>query len=334
MRKKYIFLPVAMLLVPGCNPVVEEEPPVAEHSVIDDFLKPRQLLSDADFSQGFKLLEPIDDGSRVFAPNIDYGGEADGEGPVWEMSQWSTPYDFKNATFTKLGEGKYKYTNESRNCVVDVPKSSITMELNSWTEYQKKLGHSRTGSEGWSHFLIEQSFKEPAYLKDIKNAVAHCKFKINKSDNMDIGQPIPCSQLTWYFTVCDPKNGDPAYQSGDNTNDYMWFGLPFFDSRYEYLPGGNMIDQGFNGATNKLITSVDNRRFFDEYVVVGKEYTIDFDFYKALKDSLNYGMANGCFADSLYANLCLNYMNLGWELPGSYDVSLTVSDLSVVVEEK
>jgi len=323
-KRVFLLLTVGMLCCScGSNSKKDDETPDVGRNIVED----------NDFSQGFKLLEPMADGSRVFAPNINYGGEADGS-PVWEMSQWSTPFNFKNAAFEKTSQGNYHYSNESRDCKIDVANKSLTMELNSWTEYQESLGHSRVGTEGWSHFLIEQSFPNPVKLINIKQAKAKIKFKINKSDNMDEAQAIPCSQFTWYFTVCDPKNGDPAYQSGDNTNDYMWFGIPFFDSRYDYLPENKMIDQGFGGSTNKLIYGIDNRNVFNEYVKVGKEYSINFDFFPYLKSAITYGMQNDCFVDSDYSDLVLNYMNIGWELPGSYDVSMTLSNISVFVEEK
>ena len=125
-------------------------------------------------------LEPRNDGKRVFCPNIDYNGLADGQ-PVWEMSQWSSPYNFKDATFSTPNKGIYEYKNESRSCVIDTNKSEIEINLNSWTEYLTLYGQSRDGSETWSHFLLEQSFPEPAKVSDLKSLYAQCSFIINKA---------------------------------------------------------------------------------------------------------------------------------------------------------
>ena len=311
-----------------------EEPPEPLPSEGDsDSPTARNLIADNDFSQGFKLLEPRTDGKRVFCPNINYGGEADGE-PVWEMSQWSSPYNFKNATFSKEND-TYKYQNECRSCVVNPSEKEITINLNSWTEYDTLYGHSRTGSEGWSHFLLEQSFPDPVKIVDAKSIYAKCEFCINKVIDMDPSQPIPCAQLTWYFTVTDVRNGDPAYQSGDNTNDFMWFGLSTYDSRYEYLPENKMVDQGFDGATNKLIYGMDSRVVLNnQKIEIGKTMTINIDILPYIKNAYLYGIAYDALINSDLDDLTLNYMNIGWELPGSYDVSLTLKNMSVMVEEK
>jgi hypothetical protein len=294
----------------------------------------KNLLADADFSQGFKLLEPRNDGKRVFCPNIDYNGKAD-ESPIWEMSQWASPYNFKDATYTSIKEGVHKYENESRSCIIDTNNSEIEINLNSWTEYQELFGHSRTGSENWSHFLLEQSFPNPSKISELKSIYAKCEFRINKAEDLDPGQPIPCAQLTWYFTITDVRNGDPAYQSKDNTNDFMWFGIPIFDSRYEYLPENKMVDKGFNGATNKLIYGMDSRAVFKKQKVeVGKDYIINIDILPYIKDAYLYGITNEALVDSSFKDLTINYMNIGWELPGSFDASLTLKNMSVMVEEK
>lgn len=291
------------------------------------------LLSDTSFANGFRLLEPRDDGKRIEAKILDYDGAAKGD-YKWEMSQWASPFNFKDADFSITDNGTYLYKNINRSVEVDTKNNAITLNLDSYAEYMERYGHSRTGSENWSHLLLEQNFENPANIAAIKYAYAHLEFTINKSENKDPTQPIPCAQLTWYFTITDVRNGDSRYQSGNDDNDYMWFGLSIYDSRYPYLSESSHVDTGFNGATNRLIYGMDSRNYLPENLVIGKEYVIDINILPFIKNAYLFGIQNGALQDSNLGDLCINYMNIGWELPGSYDVSLTLKNMSVYTEEK
>lgn len=294
----------------------------------------KELLSDTSFKKGFDLLTNDTTNGRALSGVLNYNGEAEGESPDWLMAQWWTPdaYNFINSTFTKTGEGQYDYINESRHLVVDTNKKSITLAQNSYVEYMTKLGHSRTGNENWSHFLIEQNFKEPSKLTGLKHLWAHLEFTLNKSVDMDPGQAVPCAQITWYFTITDVRNGDSAYESG--SNDFFWFGLPLYDSRYDFTSDYHHVDSGFVGATNKLIYTIGSKNVLPEPIKIGKKYVIDIDMLPFIKEAFIYGYNNGAMANSDWKDLVINYMNLGWELPGSFDVSITLENLSVVAETK
>lgn len=291
------------------------------------------LISDANFSNGFRLLEPRDDGKRVEAKILNYDGAATGD-YKWEMSQWASPFNFKDANYSVTDKDTYLYKNVNRSVEVDTKNNAITLNLDSYAEYMERYGQSRTGSENWSHLLLEQNFENPANISLIKYAVAHLEFIINKSENKDLSQPIPCAQLTWYFTITDVRNGDSRYQSGNDDNDYMWFGLSIYDSRYPYLSESSHVDAGFNGATNRLIYGMDSRNYLPENLEIGKEYVIDIDILPFIKRAYLFGIQNGALENSNLSDLVINYMNIGWELPGSYDVSLTLKNMSVYTEEK
>ena len=163
-------------------------------------------------------------------------------------------------------------------------------------------------------------------------------FVINKANNMDKNQAIPCAQLLWYFTITDQKNGDTSYESGKwdggTPNQFMQFGLPIYDSRYDFIEAYQHADSGFVGATNTIIYNISNREYFNEKLIIGKKYSICVDILPYLKKAYLYGAENGAMDNCEWADLVINYMNFGWELPGSFDTSVTVSKLSVKYEEK
>jgi hypothetical protein len=296
-----------------------------------------ELLNDTSFEEGFDLLTTSTNNGRALSGVLNYGGEAKGDSRSWQLSQWWTHNDFINSEFTKLDTGKYEYKNDSRTLTVDQANNSVTLDLNSYVEYMTLLGHSRTGSEQWSHMLIEQSFKNPAKLSDLSHLYVYLEFTLNIDENLDPNQAIPCSQISWYFTVTDVKNGDPTYESGKGEgkdNDFFWFGLPLYDSRYDFVGDYAHVDKGFTGATNKLIYTYGSKNFLPEKVKIGKQYSVFLDILPIIKDAYIYGLQNGAMENSNWTDLFVNYMNLGWELPGSYHSSITIKNLSIKAVEK
>lgn len=273
-----------------------------------------ELLLDTKFESGFDLMTTSTTNGREVIKHIDYNGQAKkSETTPWKMAQWWTPFDFKDATYRKEKD-THHYENQSRHLSVNPKTGELVLDLNSYPEYIEKLGHSRTGSENWSHFLIEQDFKNAPKLCETKRVIVDLTFSIDRSINMDKSQSIPCAQISWYFTVTDPKNGDTGYQSKGDTNDFFWFGLPLYDSRYDFLSPYHHVDAGFEGATNKLIYSLGSNTYLEEKIQIGKTYNVKLDILPYIKEAFLYGVVNGAMADSDWTDLVLNYMNLGWEL--------------------
>lgn len=300
-------------------------------------IKGQDLLNDTSFEEGFDLLTTSTLNGRALSGVLNYGGEAKGDTRSWQLSQWWTHNDFINSDFKKLGEGKYEYSNDSRTLTVDTKNKAVTLDLNSYVEYMALLGHSRTGSEQWSHMLLEQSFKNPAKLSELEHLYVYLEFCLNKDENLDKDQLIPCSQISWYFTVTDVKNGDPTYESGKEdgeANDFFWFGLPLYDSRYDFVQDYKHVDTGFTGATNKLIYTYGSNHFLKEKVKIGKTYTVAMDILPLIKEAYLYGLKNGAMQESNWTDLYVNYMNLGWELPGSFHSSITLKNLIIKADKK
>ncbi len=289
----------------------------------------KELISDNRFQGGFALQGPdaVNDQRKVFS-HLDYGGEAIGaRKKIWIMSQWWTPFDFKDAEFKKLGRGLYEYRNESRHCHIDTGRGSFRFALDSNKEYQALYGGNRTDkSRPWSHFLLEQDFVESARLKDLKALYANLSFSIDKVENHDkeFDPNMHTAQFIWYLTIREGV-GDSKEPLGGN---FIWLGIPMYDYRYPYIGKSVHFDGDFAGSTRALIYSLDSRDYLEDVPLkLGKEYNISFDILPLAKKAVRYAVRNGIFATS--ANLVFNYMNIGWELPGSFDVESTIKGLSL-----
>lgn len=325
-----ILLFASLFALTGCQSTTTEE---------GGNLIMKEILTDTSFKSGFDLMTTSTLNGRAFAAYLNYGGDAtnqeDSPHP-WQMSQWWTPYDFKDATFSKSADGVYEYTNESRHIKVDTNNGELTLDLNSNIEYQKLFGHSRNGDENWSHILIEQNIKNCPKLFNLENVFVELEFCINKCENLDPDQNVPAAQLLWYFTITDPKNGNTDYESevDGKTNQFMWFGIPLYDSRYDYVEQYVNVDSGFVGATNRVIYCISSRNYFSEKIQFGKTYSIYLDILPFIKQAYVYGLNHDAMENINYDDLVLNYMNFGWELPGSFDASATIKKISTKIIEK
>lgn len=299
------------------------------------------LLSDSSFKNGFGLFSPETTTAHVEDRLIDYNGEAETDfynpeadhSYYWTMCQWWTPYNFVNATYSKNGE-THIYENESRRLEVNPNEGSLHMELNADMEYEEKFGGPRDPAASWSHFLIQQNFpselvKSPSTFEDL---YVEMDVTIEESTYLGEGEPTgaECAQLLFYFCLFNrvPADSNPEEVGMNGTG--MWFGVPIYDSRYDYVDRYIGGDTGFVGSTNRMIYSIPSQSYMGRGPVeMNHTYKIRIDVLDLLKEAFIYGVKNDYLPNCLWNNLYLTYMNFGWELPGQYKVSSTLSNLDI-----
>ena len=322
----------------------EEETSSEENVNLKEKYKLRRedsLLSDSSFKNGFGLFSPETTTAHVEDRLIDYNGEAETDfynpeadhSYYWTMCQWWTPYNFVNATYSKNGE-THIYENESRRLEVNQGEGSLHMELNADMEYEEKFGGPRDPAASWSHFLIQQNFpselvKSPSTFEDL---YVEMDVTIDESTYLGEGQPLgaECAQLLFYFCLFNrvPADSNPEEVGVNGTG--MWFGVPIYDSRYDYVDRYIGGDTGFVGSTNRMIYSIPSQSYMGRGPVeMNHTYKIRIDVLDLLKEAFIYGVKNDYLPNCLWNNLYLTYMNFGWELPGQYKVSSTLSNLDI-----
>ena len=119
-------------------------------------------------------------------------------------------------------------------------------------------------------------------------------------------------------------------------NNFFWFGVPLFDNRGNDSNPSYNIDQGFEGATNSLIYRMGQRDFLPSGVKVGNKYNIHVDLIPFLQDALICGLtetSNPPLKGWDWNDCYIDYMNVGWELPGSFNIQSTISNLSLTAEQ-
>ena len=286
-----------------------------------------ELFDDPSFSTGFHLKSVSTSDAHV-VKHLDYDGAAiESSRDIWNMAQWWTPFDFQYAPY-KYEDGYHIYQNESRTLKVNTEKQEIHMQLNSWLEYQERFGGSRVEtSQTWSHFLIEQNFSTSMMLSQLNSLVLSFDFEIptvQLFDEEHYNPSVHAAQFIMYFTIRNTE-----------FNNFFWFGVPLFDNRGNEANPSYNIDQGFEGATNSLIYRMGQKDFLPNGVEVGKKYSVNVDLIPFLQEALITGStqtSNPPLKGWDWNNCYINYMNCGWELPGSFNIESNMSNLSLMAE--
>ncbi len=290
----------------------------------------KDLLRDNHFKSGFFLQGPdaVKDQRKVFS-YLNYGNKAiKVNDTLWIMSQWWTPFNFKDAAFKEVEDNVFEYSNESRKCVINTNDGALRMILSSHEEYLKRFNGGRNDpSTTWSHFLIEQDFIESCKVKDLAALYMKLHFTLNEVRNYDGKDFDPnkhTAQFMWYITI---REGDGNKKENGGGN-FIWFGLPIYDYRYPFIRKHIQYDGDFAGSTKALIYNLDNRNYIeDKPLLFGKEYVINYDALPDILRAVRYAMKKKIFKST--KNLVINYMNIGWELPGSFDVDNEISNLQI-----
>jgi len=334
MKKTMITVLLFLLLVSGCKKTDDDivDPPAD----IDD-AKTIELLEDKTFSTGFDLLgvSPAEDG-RTIQKWLNYGGDAiKAERNVWYMAQWWTPYDVADATYHEEGD-KYIYETESRTIAVEPSNNGyLRIDLSSAKEYGDQ---PRVYGQSWTHALIEQSFNESVGMSELSQLIVTLDFNIHYVRNMHeegtYNPSLHAAQFLWYLTLRNVVDEDSEYDEVGSRGDYLWFGIPIYDNRSDFIEQSNHIDQGAAGTTNKLIYSMSSKNYLSEIIEFDKTYTIQVDVLPYLKDAFIYAINNDLLINCQFENMQIGYMNLGWELPGSFEVASTIQNISIKAVKK
>ena len=283
-------------------------------------MKTVDFFQDKHLMHGFAVHGPHhEDGFWAQYPGMEEGQQR------WELAQWGTykhPLT-KDTPRTELPGGGFQYENESVTVKVHPADAEydIRLELRTTSEYE---GYIRKDGEDWPHLLLEQRLIGPytPCLGELDRLVLHNELRIDYCVNhMDMTQFVAdrhVAQVHHYFTVEDVATGD-----------YLWFGVPFFDMRYQSFPGYRHIDCGKADATGKLIytipqaevTSADARDF--EWI------TYDVDLLPYIRQALDYAQSQGYLTQFKFENMKITSNNIGFEMFAEYNAAYELRNISL-----
>lgn len=287
-----------------------------------------ELLPDRHFFHGFQVLNM--GGSQkndTVVADLTYGDES--LRPMWKLAQWESRYDFRDpaqTVFSCLSPGIYCYDSQDKVLTVNTNDGLLSMELKASEVYDTP----RTYGQGWPHLLIEGTTVDSAapFASQLKNA-QHLRLTFSQRltdfhDHMGLSADLSLHAGSFYIYL---------YIKGVNQQgetEMLWFGLTLFDNRFQFDTEQGSQDSGKDDASGLFIYQIPICAFRDTEVKVSSDWTdVDIDVLPFVKRALILAQQRGYMQGITMDTVCIDGMNMGWEMPGTYDGCMEIKNLSL-----
>lgn len=286
-------------------------------STLQNKSQTKDILTDTLFQEGFIVLGKTHE-SGVAGKLYPAENSKDCD-PQWRIAQWACNNNIAAGKRTQNQNG-YTYETPSQRVTVEkeAKDAALTLELKSSKEYKA----ARKAGEAWPHLLIEQQnlqMRCPTLNKvqsldfQITSKVLYCERKMENPNS-----ELHTAQCNLFFTVQSLKDGD-----------MYWFGVPFFDERYIIQDEYMAVDGGKTDASQKFIYIAAQNEFTGKSFHSNELITYHKDLYPLIVKGLNEAKKRGYLNSTELSEYTLTTMNIGWEMPGTYDAAFTFKGLSL-----
>lgn len=322
----FLVLILFITLLVGCdnNKVPDEDDPE------DKFI---ELINDNKFQNGFTISPADNEPQPDNRYPLDYDIRLTSEPTSisWLVGQAGARFGLADAyaiggkTVEKIGDDYY-IEDTSKKMIINPDIGRLTLELNASEEFLEP----RKSKEGWPHLLLQQGLSRQISIDEVNNVKLNLDITLNKLDRHMTDEAFDPNLHTAQFLMYIVVRTNNA-QDG---NTFMWFGIPFLDARYQFLPEGGMIDAGTAGNTGMFIYQMPQIEFMPKGLPVGEQVKINVDIIPYLTRALQLAKEKDALLHSTIDDLYLTSMNIGYEVPGTYDVSITLENFSLMAEMK
>jgi hypothetical protein len=283
------------------------------------------LFADTGFSRGFLLSYPDSARGRAVEKVLDFGDT--NNVPAWRLCQWATQYSLATAPCIRDANGTLSYENEAKRVVVGRSESAnrgLILDIRGSAEYGSR---ARKQGESWPHLLVEQDALRLHALDELREVRLRIRVRLLYSrSGMSAAEYDPslhAAQFQMFFIVRNIRPG-----SAERGN-YFWFGVPFYDSRYDIPPAYQAADAGKKDATGKFIYTVAGQALGETSLKTGQWLALDVDLLPHILRGLREAVASGYLKSSAPHDYAVANMNLGWEIPGTFDAAVQVQNLEI-----
>lgn len=286
----------------------------------------RELIRDPHFQHGFILLEPTP------GKKVSYGElrPADSQAkPVWQMSQWSSKYRLEADATGRLTNGTLRWANPAKAVTLGQTgngRADLALGVNASVEYGLR---ARRPGEPWVHLLVEQRFDTPPSLADLDEARLRIEARLLRSDLVKTDDYTPglhAAQFQIFLTLQNFRPGSPGYGR------YLWFGVPIYDDR-QRVPAAHKSQD--TAGTEMFIFTPGGESYTTQSAHDRQWIAIDQDLLPLMREALETAWQRGFLTESrTLADYRISEMNMGWEVPGLFDVELQVRNLSLQITPK
>ncbi|MDO4586446.1 MAG: hypothetical protein Q4C95_04025 [Planctomycetia bacterium] len=293
------------------------------------------LFEDSDFQKGFTVVS-IEKGKQGI---LNFNKSNSVDVPFWTLCQHYSRYNIAESPIQFISDNIAEYKNEGKRVRLERNEANETilfLDVYADQEYQK----TRKLNEPWPHLLISHDFpfserlnfsKTQSFEFSMDVRIGDCQ-NLMSSDDYD--PALHCAQTTAYFVIVNDSPNSPDYQ------DYIWFGVPIFDSRYEIIePYAELDGDPKILGTGKLIYTLGGKEIFDKLYdhknPKNHEWVhLQVNLLDYIPSALETAQKRGLLTQTSLSDLNFAHFNLGWEVPGGFRCSMEIKNIKLSADLK
>lgn len=294
----------------------------------------KELLGDNRFAAGFNVL-PADKSYRdgmmpesrwPLNSELRYGGNDD-VAISWDLAQHGCINglgDIYNQTTSAVpmqSGDEYTFSDSSKIVKVNPAEGSLSLELDASKEYEG----ARVAYENWPHLILQQGFQQAAQVSDLESMDLSIDLEMSKLENHMTAEEYNPSLHTVQFIMYLVVNSESSLDAGE----FLWFGIPFLDYRYTVMDENGQADAGTSGNSGKFIYQMATDSYLPTGLKVGQKEEIRIDIIESLRRALVLANIKGYMTNTTVDELSVSGMNIGFEIPGTFDCCIKISDFSL-----
>ncbi|MCL5028323.1 MAG: T9SS type A sorting domain-containing protein [Bacteroidetes bacterium] len=280
---------------------------------------PIELLSDLNFTDGIGLQ-----GNSVINPGVIDTLYPSGKGNSsysWTLAQWGSRFNLAGVQPSYQGDSVVYADSGKRISFLPVNGSTqVDMEVFGSAEYFSE----RTAYEGWPSLYLGQKFKKQLKINSVSsvifNIAARLMYSINEMDSSTYNPNLHTAHFQVFLTIQNLNTSSADY------GNYLWFGLPLYDYRYTEIPAYIAQDVG-KDSTGKFIYQIASSELYAGIFQNQNWITISKDIYPLILQAFQTAQTEGYLKGSSISDMCLASMNIGWEIPGTFNSGLQFKNL-------
>ncbi|MBQ9873890.1 MAG: twin-arginine translocation signal domain-containing protein [Thermoguttaceae bacterium] len=294
----------------------------------------RQVFDDLEFARGFKVVDGAGTLGVLRLPVPGSSSAPRDASPSWALAQHNSRYDLTRATLTVEENRSIASTPGQRVALERTPSGELVLALEVATNNEYLA--PRKNGEPWIHLLLVQDLppERAVAIGEIDSLVFSCDARVRFWERLmsetQFDSAIHATQTSVYFVITNANPDSPDYR------DYIWFGISFFDDRYEVQSQYVEIDGDPRTiGTGKLIYRLGDQKTIDDLMSGVNPYSlnwvrVELDIAKRVDDMLAAARERGMLTQTKRDDLKLVHLNFGWETPGTYRSALEIKNLSLV----
>jgi len=293
--------------------------------------QPIEIFSDKNFSNGIGLQGDSSSNPSVIDTLYPFG--MGGSSYAWTLAQWGSRFNLSGVPPSYQGDSVvYADSGKSVSFMKITENAQITgntqvdMEVFGSAEYLSP----RTAGQSWPNLYFGQTLQKQLGLNEMNNLVFKCTarlmFSINEMGSL-YNPSLHTAQFQVYLTIQNLNTSSADY------GDYYWFGIPFYDYRYPEILAYAASDFGPNN-TGKFIFNLGTNDIYTGDFANENWITISKDIYPFILEGFQIAQARGYLVGSSINDMCIGSINIGWEIPGTFNSGLQFNKFALTALSK